>query len=180
VIEPNTMTTASINQGPVRTIPALLQTLGQVDSPLDAKQLADVVDRVALTTDQWRAWIQFDPTEFCFRPLFRSRWLEVNLIGWKRGQWSSVHDHRGTRCIVLVLQGTLTNRDFGFDASGKLLPRKQMQVTVGERLSRSDQAIHCCGNDLKNEGDLATLHFYSPPLPPLPERCYRPSDITHE
>ncbi len=174
------MTTASINQQSVTTISALRQTLQQVASPLNANQLAHLVDRVALTAEQWRPWIRFDPAEFCFRPLFRSRWMEANLIGWKPGQWSSIHDHRGTCCAVLVLRGTLTNRDFSFDSSGKLLPLKQTQLAAGERLSRRDRAIHCCGNDANNAGDLATLHFYSPPLPPLSERRYQQSDATGE
>jgi len=154
------------------TLDDLFAWLRACDRPLSLNELYDGVRRVELSAEEWRPRLSFSADNFCFQTLFESPAFEVNLIGWHPGQFSSVHDHRGTACCVLVLEGTFTNRDYRHNSDGKLKEVSQFQLSPGEVLRREDDQIHCCGNATDSGHDLATLHFYSPPLPPLSERRY--------
>jgi cysteine dioxygenase len=154
------------------TIDELRAVLEMIRQPLTVVQLIELTSRLQLSSSQWREHLVFDPERFSFRTIGDSPHLEINVIGWQSGQFSSIHDHRGTACCVLVLDGVLTNIDYRFDSANELHETSRVDLRLGEILSRSDREIHCCGNEQPCGTDLATLHLYSPPLRPLAERQY--------
>ncbi|MCG6158023.1 cysteine dioxygenase [Rubinisphaera margarita] len=154
----------------ILTLNDLTHRLRSCDRPLSIDELREFVRGIILPPQEWKALLRFDPEEFCYQTLFESAWFELNLIGWKPGQFSSIHDHRGTACCVLVLDGTLTNRDFQRDATGNLTELSSFELQPGDLLCRENQQIHSCGNEASSLSDLATLHLYSPPLAPLTQR----------
>jgi cysteine dioxygenase len=155
------------------TIEDLRSVLGTIERPLTIEHLPELVSRLNLSGDQWREYLTFDPHQFSIRTIYESPCFEVNIIGWLSGQFSSIHDHRGTACCVMVLDGVLTNIDYRLDAVNELEETSRGDLWPGEMLCRSDRAIHRCGNGQPRGIDLATLHLYSPPLRPLAERQYR-------
>lgn len=156
----------------VATIDELRAALQSFERPLTAPELLDFTSRLRLPRKQWREYIAFDPHRFWFQSLYESSHFEVNLIGWRSGQQSSVHDHRGTACCVLVLDGLLTNRDYRVVSGNKLYELGKFNLNPGEVLTRTGGEIHRCGNEQPYGVDLVTLHLYSPPLRPLAERQY--------
>lgn len=156
----------------VATIDELRSVLETFQRPLSGSQLLDLTARLQFPPRQWRECVAFDPQRFCFQTIYKSPYFEVNVIGWRSGQHSSAHDHRGTACCVLVLEGTLTNRDYCTVAGNRLHETARLELGPGEILARSGWEIHRCGNEQPCGAELATLHLYSPPLRPLAERQY--------
>lgn len=147
-----------------------LQTRSQT---LSAMELQELAGRIRLPRAEWQQYVEYDDRQFKIRTVFESSLFEVNLIGWKGGQTSSIHDHRGSACCVLVLDGIFTNRDYRLTDHGRVRQVAQSSLRAGESLARHDGQIHRCGNEQSNGENLATLHLYSPPLKPLSERRYR-------
>ena len=157
---------------PIKTLPALLSILQTFDRPLASDELNDLVARIELPRSAWEDDVRFQPDEFCFHTLYDSPHFELNLIGWRCGQVSCAHDHRGSACCVRVLAGVLTNRDYQLSPAGQLLETGRRDLHPGELLARQDHGIHRCGNEQADGRDLVTLHLYSPPLRPREERRY--------
>jgi len=154
----------------IATIAELRAVLETIRQPLTVVQLVSLTSRLQLSPSQWRKHLTFDPDRFSFRTICDSPHFEINVIGWRSGHFSSVHDHPGTACCVLVLDGVLTNIDYRLDSAKELNETSRIHLRLGEILARSDREIHCCGNEQPCGTDLATLHLYSPPLRPLAER----------
>lgn len=156
----------------ITTIDELRAVLETIRQPLTVVQLLELTSRLQLSPSQWREHLTFDPHRFSFRTIYDSPHFEINVIGWRSGQFSSTHDHRGTACCVIVLDGVLTNIDYRIVSANELKKTSRVDLRPGEILSRSGWEIHCCGNEQPCGTDLATLHLYSPPLRPLAERQY--------
>lgn len=156
----------------VATIDELRAVLQTSDRPWTAPELVTFTSRLRIPRKQWRGCVAFNAHRFCYQTLYASPQFEVNLIGWRSGQHSSVHDHRGTACCVLVLDGILTNRDYSMGSGSTLNETGRFDLKPGEILSRTGWEIHRCGNEQTHGVDLVTLHLYSPPLRPLSERQY--------
>ncbi|EDL59363.1 cysteine dioxygenase [Gimesia maris] len=156
----------------IATVDELRSVLKTFSEPLKPWALLELVSQIQLTPSEWHKYLSFDPHRFCFRTIYGSANFEINIIGWRRGQFSSVHDHRGTSCCVRVLEGVLTNVDYHVGVSQELKQIRRVDLQAGEILSRNEWEIHRCGHEQSFRGDLATLHVYSPPLRPLSERQY--------
>lgn len=159
-----------VDKAPIVTLDDLRAALAAIGGPLSIQQLPEFVSRLQLHPSQWRAQLTFHPERFSFRTIYASPHFEINIIGWRSGQFSSIHDHRGTACCVLVLDGVLTNVDYYRNAMNAMRETSRVNLHPGEVLSRNAWEIHRCGNDQPCGSDLATLHFYSPPLLPLEQR----------
>ncbi len=154
---------------PITEIEHLRQSLSKYDRALPPHQLRKFASQLTLSPSQWQSHVTFHGQHFCYKTLFQSAYFEVNLIGWRPGQSSSIHHHIGSACCVLVLDGLLTNRDYRVACESHLIETAKTDLTCGEVLTRFGTQIHSCGNEQKNV-DLTTLHLYSPPLRPLAER----------
>lgn len=150
----------------------LLSALKTFQQPLSLPELVEITSRIQLSRGEWQERVSFNSQQFCFQTFYESPYFEVNLIGWRSGQTSSIHDHCDSACCVLVLEGVLTNRDFHVGFGNTLKENARIDFASGEILARSGREIHCCGNEQSNEARLVTLHLYSPPLRPLCERKY--------
>lgn len=167
---------SAVPASPVVTIAELRSALDAYHTyhrPLSARELLEFTSRLQLPPQQWRKYVAFHPRRFCSQTIYRSRYFEINIIGWRSGQHSSVHDHRGAACCVLVLEGVLRNRDYCIVQGHELKEVSRVELGPGEILLRSGREIHRCGNEQTYGVGLATLHVYSPPLWPLSERQYR-------
>lgn len=156
----------------ITTIDELGAVLATFQRPLTTDELMELTSRLQLSASEWREYLAFDPHQFCFRTIYHSPHFEINIIGWRSQQHSSIHDHSGTACCVLVLEGTLTNIDYLAVSDKQLRQTTRIELRSGEILARSGSEIHRCGNDQPSGMDLVTLHLYSPPLRPLSERQY--------
>ncbi|WP_146394011.1 cysteine dioxygenase [Allorhodopirellula solitaria] len=164
------MNTRDAHPEPIATIDELCTVLATTNHALKIEELRGLASRLRLPALQWRKYLTFGLRQFSYRTIYESSCFEVNIIGWRSGQFSSIHDHQGSACCVLVLDGVFTNIDYVFDTPDALRGTRKADLGVGEIQCRSDGEIHRCGNAQSGETKLATLHLYSPPLQPLAVR----------
>jgi cysteine dioxygenase len=136
-----------LNTGTIFTIDALHSVLARIERPPTVHELPELASRLQLLASQWREYLTFDPHQFSYRTIYDSPQFEINIIGWRRGQFSSIHDHRGIACCVLVLDGVLTNIDYQLDAANELIETLRFDLRPGEMLFRNDWEIHRCDNE---------------------------------
>jgi cysteine dioxygenase len=87
---------------------------------------------------------------------------ELVAICWRPKQETPIHDHVGSDCAFLILEGTSTETVYKLDEDG--LPAEQLKrdYRPGEVCAAAEQDIHKVSNE--KGGDLINLHVYTPPL----------------
>jgi hypothetical protein len=131
---------------------------------LGARQLADVVHRVAASPAEWLPRVRLNPAGRWYERLHFDDSHEVWLISWLPGQSTGFHDHGGSAGAFEVVLGTLTERRVtGGVATGHVLAKP---VGAGRSRAFGPRYIH----DVRNgaTGSVAvSVHAYSPPLPEM-------------
>jgi hypothetical protein len=149
-----------------------MSTMTQPSSPasapparlLGARQLADVVHRVAASPAEWLPRVRLNPAGRWYERIHFDDSHEVWLISWLPGQSTGFHDHGGSAGAFEVVLGTLTERRVtGGVATGHVLAKP---VGAGGSRAFGPRYIH----DVRNgaTGSVAvSVHAYSPPLPEM-------------
>jgi hypothetical protein len=131
---------------------------------LGARQLAEVVGRVAASPADWLARVRLNPGGRWYERIQFDDSHEVWLISWLPGQATGFHDHGGSAGAFAVVLGALTERRVaGGVATGQVLAK---QVGAGESRAFGPRYIH----DVRNAAAASlavSVHAYSPPLPEM-------------
>lgn len=138
-----------------------IQQPGQL---LGARQLAEVVRRVATSQAEWLTRVRLNPAGRWYERIHLDDTHEVWVISWLPGQGTGFHDHGGSAGAFTVVLGTLMERRLAGDAAtGQLLAKP---VGAGGSRSFGPNYIH----DVRNAAasSLAvSVHAYSPPIPEM-------------
>lgn len=107
------------------------------------------------------------PVRFSSEPytrivLSRDESLEVGLICFAAGQTSSVHDHRGSNCVIRVLKGKVLETHFADAGDGTLAHAGHHYPTPGSVSGLDGEQLHQLSN-VDTTGSVI-LNFYSPPF----------------
>jgi cysteine dioxygenase len=105
--------------------------------------------------------IFFDPDHYSRTPIYRDENLEIVVICFAAGQTSTIHDHRGSNCVVRVVKGKMLEQLFR-DKGDQLEFVENRYLEAGEVSGLDGVAIHQIGN-VSKEGTVL-LNFYSPPF----------------
>jgi predicted metal-dependent enzyme (double-stranded beta helix superfamily) len=139
----------------------------QVQQPgrlLGARQLAELVRRVATSQAEWLTRVRLNPAGRWYERIHIDDSHEVWLISWLPGQGTGFHDHGGSAGAFAVVLGTLMERRLaGGAATGQVLAKP---VGAGGSRSFGPRYIH----DVRNTAasSLAvSVHAYSPPIPEM-------------
>jgi cysteine dioxygenase len=89
---------------------------------------------------------------------------QVWLLCWKNGQRSPIHDHRGSACVIRVLQGVMTETLFELAPNGHVKATFSRDFAAGSLVGSEDSDIHQVSNLQAGDAALVTLHVYTPPL----------------
>ncbi len=91
-------------------------------------------------------------------------WYELVCLCWHSGQRTPIHDHEGSSCAFLVVEGDATETTFQRTPSGLVVPAATEQHRPGYICASSEADIHQVANAQAPGCDLITLHIYSPQL----------------
>jgi predicted metal-dependent enzyme (double-stranded beta helix superfamily) len=132
-----------------------------VGTLLGARQLAQIVQRVAASPAEWLPRVRLNPVGRWYEQIHLDDSHEVWLISWLPGQETGYHDHGGASGAFTVALGTLMESRFtGPSVTGHLLRKP---VGPGEVRSFGPRYIHNVHN--VTPASLAvSVHAYSPPL----------------
>jgi predicted metal-dependent enzyme (double-stranded beta helix superfamily) len=131
---------------------------------LGARQLADVVRRLAASPAEWLPRVRLNPAGRWYERIHLDGGHEVWVISWLPGQETGFHDHGGSAGAFAVVWGTLIERRVvGGVTTGQVLAKP---VGAGGARSFGPRYIH----DVRNAATSAvavSVHAYSPPLPQM-------------
>ncbi len=94
----------------------------------------------------------------------KSPWYELVCLCWGSGQRTPIHDHEGSSCAFLVVEGDATETRFEHTPSGLVVPVETNVRNPGFVCASSEADIHQVANTQPEGCDLITLHIYSPQL----------------
>ena len=139
------------------TSPASLQP-GRL---LGARQLGDMVRRLAASPADWPTPVRLNPTARWYERIHLDDSHEVWVISWLPGQATGFHDHGGSAGAFAVVWGTLMERRVaGGTLTGQVLAKP---VGAGGSRAFGPRYIH----DVRNAAAsvvAVSVHAYSPPL----------------
>jgi predicted metal-dependent enzyme (double-stranded beta helix superfamily) len=142
------------------TSPASMQP-GQL---LGARQLAEVVRRLAASPAEWVTRVRLNTAGRWYERIHLDDSHEVWVISWLPGQATGFHDHGGSAGAFAVVWGTLMERRVvGGVSTGHVLGKP---VGAGGTRAFGPRYIH----DLRNAAPAVvavSVHAYSPPIPQM-------------
>ena len=92
----------------------------------------------------------------------RSEHYELVAICWIPGQETPIHDHVGSDCAFLIVDGVSTETIYETNEEGLAYPINVRNYQPGEVCAAEEPDIHRVSNDTDSE--LVNLHIYTPPL----------------
>ncbi len=127
---------------------------------LDA--LGEKLQSLDVDVDSLRESIQSAPDDYCRNILFRNENFELVVIIWRPGQDTPIHDHVGSDCAFLILDGESTETIYDLNSEGLAFPISSRIYRPGEVCAADEPDIHRVSNDADSE--LINMHVYTPPL----------------
>lgn len=117
---------------------------------------------ISMDVDGLRSRISSNQDVYCRNILARTDAYELIAILWTPGQDTPVHDHRGSDCAFVILDGLSTETIYELDENGHAVPVSNRVYHPGEVCAADEPDIHRISNDTDSE--LLNLHVYTPPL----------------
>jgi cysteine dioxygenase len=102
----------------------------------------------------------------------KSKFYELVAVCWLPGQETPIHDHIGSDCAFLIVDGTSTETIHETNEEGLAYPITVRHYRPGEVCAAEEPDIHRVSNDTDSE--LVNLHIYTPPLHAY--NIYAPAD----
>ncbi|MDP6662336.1 MAG: cysteine dioxygenase family protein [Candidatus Thalassarchaeaceae archaeon] len=87
---------------------------------------------------------------------------EVVAITWRAGQDTPIHDHVGSDCAFLIVEGTSTETIYELGDDHLAVATDVRHYSPGDVCAAEEPDVHRISND--TDGDLINLHVYTPPL----------------
>jgi len=91
-----------------------------------------------------------------------SEFYELVAICWSPGQETPIHDHVGSDCAFLIVDGVSTETIYETDEEGLAHPINARHYRPGDVCAAEEPDIHRVSNDTDSE--LVNVHIYTPPL----------------
>lgn len=145
------------------TLDQFFAELDQHDSRVPLRLLDERLRTVEIDPGEVQPFIKFSTDSYRRNLMRAGPAYHALILCWRPGQRSPIHDHRGSSCGVKVLRGTATETVFERTREGHVLAVQSRRLEAGYCCGTQDEDIHQISN-IEPDGDLVTLHIYSPPL----------------
>nr|WP_199064700.1 cysteine dioxygenase family protein [Chromobacterium sp. ASV5] len=140
---------------------------------LSRQEILDFCQTLRLAPDELAPYRRFDPAGYRRNRIYADDRFELLLLCWLPGQQSRIHNHHGSRCGVLVVEGVASETAFETTPGGAAKAGAAHQMAAGSLLVNEHQDIHQIRN--AHDRNLVTLHLYSPPLRQM--EIFSPADF---
>jgi DMSO/TMAO reductase YedYZ molybdopterin-dependent catalytic subunit len=143
---------------------ALFAYLDELGCRPPLEELAALLKRLDLGRADVAGWVHFADSTYQRNLVRAGDCYHVWVMCWRNGQRSPIHDHNGSACAVVVLDGTATVTDFARAPNGHVKAIGSKDCTPGHVVVSADDDMHQVSNLQAGNADLITLHVYTPPL----------------
>lgn len=147
-------------------LPRLAELLRLWDERGEAIPLAELkrgLSGLDLSAEDLGAAVGFDDRSYRRATIHATPHYEMLVLCWKSGQASPIHDHSGSACAVLVVEGRATETRYRRTPCGHLAPTRATTMAPGSVTCCRGDCTHQMANLERAGDDLVTLHVYSPP-----------------
>jgi len=161
----NPNTAAQASQTAVFPKLASLQSyLDGLGGRADLSTLRRLLEDLQVTRDDLKPACLFQCDRYQRNLIKETPWYELVCLCWSSGQRTPIHDHEGSSCAFLVVEGIATETKFENTPSGLVIPTLTQQRRPGFVCASTEADIHQVANTQPEGSDLITLHIYSPQL----------------
>jgi len=162
-MNPNIATQAS-QRAVFPTLGPLLSYLDGLGGRADLSTLRRLLEDLQVTRDCLKTACLFDCARYQRNLIRETAWYELVCLCWSSGQRTPIHDHEGSSCAFLVVEGIATETRFEPTPSGLVIPAWTQHREPGYVCASTEADIHQVANTQPEGSDLITLHIYSPQL----------------
>jgi cysteine dioxygenase len=143
---------------------ALFSQWDQLGVPISRGELRKGLAGLTVGRDSVADYLLFNDLAYQRVLIHGTPHYEALILGWKSGQRSPIHDHRGSACAIYLIEGVATETIFVPSPCGRLVPARSRSAGSGTIWVSHDANVHQMANLGPPGRDLITLHIYSPPL----------------
>ncbi len=143
---------------------ALLDYLDQLGHTADLETLGRLLSELGISRPDVGPACLFKKERYQRNLIKETDWYELVCLCWTSGQRTPIHDHAGSSCAFLVVDGVATETRFEKTPSELICPARTRHHETGYVCASAEADIHQVANMQPAGKDVVTLHCYSPPL----------------
>lgn len=160
----NPTTSPEIRKASFPKLRPLLEYLDHLGRVADLATLERLLKELDLTRADIEPACLFKDEKYQRNLIRQTDWYELVCLCWKSGQRTQIHDHAGSSCAFLVVEGVATEVRFERTPSGLICPAWTKHHAPGYVCASDEADIHQVANIQPAGEDVVTLHCYSPQL----------------
>jgi cysteine dioxygenase len=142
----------------------LLEYLDGLSERAPVAALQQKLEELRIERSDVEEFVRFDENRYLRNLIAEGPMYHVLALCWRSGQRSPVHNHAGSTCGAVVLEGIATETIFEKSPCGQVKPISSNDLHTDGVTASQDADIHQISNLQLAGQDLVTLHVYSPPL----------------
>ena len=143
-------------------VTGLVDWLDSIDRRPGLKELDNHLSNLEVNLAALKGCIGYADDGYQRNVIKKSEHYELVAICWTPGQDTPIHDHVGSDCAFLIVDGVSTETIYETDNQGLARPINTRHYQPGEVCAAEEPDIHRVSNDTDSE--LVNLHVYTPPL----------------
>ncbi|MHC4415112.1 MAG: cysteine dioxygenase [Planctomycetota bacterium] len=143
---------------------SLFRYLDRLGRQADLATLHRLLAELDITRADLAPACRFEADRYQRNLIKETSWYELVCLCWQSGQRTPIHDHAGSSCAFLVVEGVATETRFDRTPSGLICPTWTKDHEPGYVCASDEADIHQVANTRSVGEDLITLHAYSPRL----------------
>lgn len=141
----------------------MIAWLDSLDGRPGLDELGNHLHSLPINLDALKKHISYTDEDGYQRNIIKkTQHYEMVAITWKAGQETPIHDHVGSDCAFLIVEGTSTETIYALNDDGLAVPTEVRTYHPGDICAANEPDIHRISND--TDGNLINLHVYTPPL----------------
>jgi len=147
--------------------PALLELVEHLDAlegPAELEDLSRRLRELDVCRESLGRHVRFQSGHYKRNEISSGEWYEMLALCGTSGQASPIHDHKGSGCAFLVVEGPVTEVVYQHSASGLVVPECVNEYETGDVCASFDCDTHMLANTQPPGRDMITLHIYTPRL----------------
>lgn len=165
-IEPNTTPAPASDEegGEGFCLSELVEKIATLEAHPSFDDLQDWLARVRVGRGELEPYVKFRPGTYVRTRVIRNEHVEMLVLCWRPGHYTSIHDHNGSYSSIRVLEGEMHETLYDYDGERGLCETGARAWAPGHVATADIPDIHRIGNREGGDASLVTLHCYSPPF----------------
>jgi cysteine dioxygenase len=142
----------------------LVEKIARLEAHPTFDDLQDWLANVRVSREELEPYVKFRPGTYVRTRVIRNSHVEMLVLCWRPGHYTSIHDHNGSYSSIRVIEGEMHETLYDYDGERGLCETGSRAWSPGHVAFADIPDIHRIGNRENCENSLVTLHCYSPPF----------------